>query len=109
MKRTCCDLVAIVSLALLFPVLGAVEGLFGWEGLVASAKRPPIGAVHALFDLSAPVTVPFPSDWFTVADTSQNTERRISLPMPDCEERRSDCENIAVLNSVDGFNLQRRL
>ena len=69
----------------------------------------PHGSVHALFDLSAPVTGPFPSDWFTVADTSHNTGRRISLPLPDCETRRSDCENIAVLNSLDGFNLQPRL
>ncbi len=69
----------------------------------------PHGSVHALFDLSAPVTGPFPSDWFTVADTSHNTGRRISLPLPDCETRRSDCEDIAVLNSLDGFNLQPRL
>jgi hypothetical protein len=69
----------------------------------------PHGSVHALFDLSAPVTGPFPSDWFTVADISHNTGRRVSLPLPDCETRRSDCENIAVLNSLDGFNLQPRL
>ena len=69
----------------------------------------PHGSVHALFDLSAPVTGPFPSDWFTVADTSHNTGRRVSLPLPDCETRRSDCEDIAVLNSLDGFNLQPRL
>jgi hypothetical protein len=69
----------------------------------------PQGSVHALFDLSAPVTGPFPSDWFTLADTSHNTGRRISLPLPDCETRRSDCEDIAVLNALDGFNLQPRL
>jgi hypothetical protein len=101
-------LVAIVILTL-FPVLGTVQGPSGWGSLVASADRPPHGSVHALFDLSAPVTGPFPSNWFTVADISQNTRRRVSLPLPDCETRRSDCEDVAVLNSLDGFNLQPRL
>ena len=86
--------------------------------LITAVARPnalnaggisPHGSVHALFDLNAPVTGPFPSDWFTMADTSHNTGRRISLPLPDCETRRSDCEDIAVLNSLDGFNLQPRL
>ena len=109
MKRSCSHLVAIVILTLSFPVLGTVHGPTGWAGLVASADRPPRGSVHALFDLNAPVTGPFPSDWFTMADTSHNTGRRVSLPMPDCETRRSDCEDIAVLNALDGFNLQPRL
>ena len=75
----------------------------------ANGSITPHGSVHALFDLSAPVTGPFPSDWFTVADTSHNTGRRVSLPLPDCATRHSDCENVAVLNSLDGFNLQPRL
>jgi hypothetical protein len=65
--------------------------------------------VLARFDLSKADSGPFPSDWFTMADTSHNTRRRVSLPVPDCETRRSDCEAIAVLNSLDGFNLQPRL
>jgi hypothetical protein len=109
MKRLCGHLVAIVILTLVLPVLGAEQGPSGWGRLVASVDRPPDGSVHALFDLNAPVTGPFPSDWFTMADTSHNTGRRVSLPVPDCETRRSDCENIAVLNSLDGFNLQPRL
>ena len=32
--------------------------------------------VHALFNLNSPSTGPFPSDWFTVPDGSQNTRRR---------------------------------
>jgi hypothetical protein len=101
-------LVAIVTLTLLFPVLGTMQPL-RMGGLVASVDRPPHGHVHALFDPSAPVGGPFPSDWFTVADSSHNTGRRVNLPLPDCETRRSDCEDIAVLNSLDGFNLQPRL
>jgi hypothetical protein len=109
MKRLCGHLVAIAILTLVFPVPGTVKGPSGWGRLVASVDRPPDGAVHALFDLDAPGTGPFPSDWFTTADTSHNTGRRVSLAMPDCATRRSDCENIAVLNSLDGFNLQPRL
>jgi hypothetical protein len=65
--------------------------------------------VLARFDLSKADGGPFPSDWFTMADTRHNTGRRVSLPLPDCETARSDCENTAVLNSLDGFNLQPRL
>ena len=79
---------AIVMLTLVFLVLDTVQGTSGWGRLVASADRPAQGSVHALFDLNAPVTGPFPSDWFTMADTSHNTGRRVSLPMPDCETRR---------------------
>jgi hypothetical protein len=65
--------------------------------------------VHALFDLTAPTTGPFPSDWFTVPDRSQNTRRRVSVPMPDCAERASDCADLSVINTLDGFNVQPRM
>ena len=95
----------LVATAGLIMLIAAVARL---NALNASGISPH-GSVHALFDLSAPVAGPFPSDWFTAADSSHNTGRRISLPLPDCETRRSDCENVAVLNSLDGFNLQPRL
>jgi hypothetical protein len=52
---------------------------------------------------------PFPSDRFTVRDRSQNTGLRVQLPKPPCAERPSDCADIDVLNTLDGFNLQPRL
>lgn len=67
------------------------------------------GGVHPLFDLSAPETAPFPFDRWTVPDRSQNTGRRVALPLPDCKQRPSDCEDIAVINTLDGFNVQPRL
>ncbi|HEX6730123.1 MAG TPA: hypothetical protein VF074_08940 [Pyrinomonadaceae bacterium] len=70
---------------------------------------PQSGAVHALFDLDRPETGPFPSDSFTVLDTSHITGRRVSLPYPDCAVRVSDCEDIDVINTLDGFGLQTRL
>jgi hypothetical protein len=67
-------------------------------------------AVHALFDLSSPTESPFPSDRFTVADPDQNTGRRVALPMPwDCVATRSDCEDVQVLNRLDGFNMNPQL
>jgi Bacterial virulence factor lipase N-terminal len=65
--------------------------------------------LHALFNLDSPDAGPFPSNRFTIADSSQNTGLRVSLPLPDCDERPSDCEDLHVLNTLDGFNLQPRL
>src|SRR5262245_14628810 len=66
-------------------------------------------ATSAAFDLSSPEGGPFPSDRFTVADTSQLTSRRVNLPLPDAASRPSDAADVSILNSLDGFNLQPRL
>src|SRR5690349_23831336 len=55
------------------------------------------------------VGTPFPSDLSTVADPSQLTGLRVNLPKPDCAARPSDCADIDVLNTLDGFNLQPRV
>jgi hypothetical protein len=68
-----------------------------------------MSAVHPLFDLAALTTSPFPSDRFTVADTAQNTGRRVNLPLPDLITHPSDREDTQVLNTLDGFNMQPRL
>jgi dienelactone hydrolase len=65
--------------------------------------------VHALFDPSSPASGPFPSDAFTVADPDNLTGVRVSLPRPDCAIRPSDCADLDVINTLDGFNLQPRL
>jgi hypothetical protein len=65
--------------------------------------------VHALFDFSDPQTGPFPSDYFTVADDGNNTGRRLNLPHPDCDVYKSDCEDLDVVNTLDGFGLQTRI
>jgi len=66
-------------------------------------------ATTARFDLDTPSGGPFPSDAFTVADPSQNTGVRVSLPKPGCAARPSDCADIDVLNTLDGFNTQPRI
>jgi dienelactone hydrolase len=67
------------------------------------------GGVQPLFDLASPAGGPFPSDRFTVLDFTQNTLLRVNLPKPDCAVRVSDCADLDVINTLDGFNLQPRL
>jgi len=52
---------------------------------------------------------PFPTDLLTVRDRAQLTNVRVSLPLPDCGARPSDCADVEVLNALDGFNVQPRL
>src|SRR6266545_2718322 len=66
-------------------------------------------SVHARFDLSTPQAGPFPSDRFTVPDPMHYTGRRVELPKPDCAACPSACADLAVINTLDGFNLQPRL
>src|SRR5262249_31627001 len=39
----------------------------------------------------------------------QHPAGRVPLPLPDCTTHPSDCADIHVLNTLDGFNLQPRL
>ena len=52
---------------------------------------------------------PFPTNLQTVAVATQATGLRVSLPLPNCAARPSDCADIAVLNTLDGFSLQPRI
>ena len=65
--------------------------------------------VTVKFDLSDPAGSPFPSNRFTVVDWSQNTYRRVALPKPNCVVRPSDCADIDVINTLDGFSTQPRI
>src|SRR5262249_49296733 len=51
----------------------------------------------------------FPSDRFTVADLGQETGLRVDLPKPNCTARPSDCADLDVINTLDGFNLSPRV
>jgi hypothetical protein len=77
---------------------------------IEAAVQPRPSTVRPLFDLGSPERSPFPSDVFTVADARHNTGRRINLPTPhDCVTHASDCEDVALLNQLDGFNMQARI
>jgi hypothetical protein len=88
-------------------VLVVVLGVFGLA--VDGIAQGPDGDVIAGFDLGAPETGPFPSDIFTVADATHNTGRRVGYPYPDCGARPSDCDDIAVINTLDGWGLQTQI
>lgn len=98
-----------LAFALFTLMVVAPQSLAHAASLLAERDSASDQAVHALFDLTAPARSPFPSDRFTVSDRSHNTRRRVNLPKPNCTERRSDCEDIDVINTLDGFNLQPRL
>jgi hypothetical protein len=65
--------------------------------------------VTAVFDVTSPANGPFPSDRYTVPDVTHNTGLRLNLPKPNCAVRPSDCADIDVINTLDGFNVQPRL
>ena len=51
----------------------------------------------------------FPSNLYTAADPSQKTGLHVDLPKPDCGTHPTDCADIAVLDTLDGFNIQPRI
>jgi len=72
--------------------------------LVAAALVFPGGALA-----DTHVGQSFPSNLYTVADASQITGLRVDLPLPNCKKNPSDCADIAVLDRLDGFNIQPRI
>ena len=76
--------------------------------LAAQADSPASG-VRVKFDNADLAGSPFPSDRYTQRDWSNRTFRRVNLPTPDCTVRVSDCQDIAVINGLDGFSTQPRI
>src|SRR5262252_10365038 len=68
----------------------------------------PAAASAGSADLAAHVTL-FPSNALTVHDFFQITGRRVNLPMPDCTTHPTDCNTVAQLNQLDGFDIDPRL
>jgi hypothetical protein len=94
---------------LLSGLLVITTGCLGTARISSNAARRTSG-VQPRFDLTSPERSPFPSDRFTVADDEQNTARRVNLPMPEnCTLEVSECEDVVVLNQLDGFNLMARI
>jgi hypothetical protein len=77
--------------------------------LIEKTDHEPHTDIFALFDLAAPESGPFPSDIFTVEDGTENTGRRLAHPCPDCVLRPSDCDDLDVVNTLDGWGLQTRV
>jgi Bacterial Ig-like domain len=79
------------------------------SGLLTPASGTIESRVEPRFDLATPESAPFPSDRFTVADATQRTGLRVALPLPDCRSAVSVCEDVRLLNELDGFDLSPRL
>ena len=82
---------------------------FGIAALLMTPLLAAATGVSVKLDFSSPDTSPFPSDRFTRPDWSNNTFKRVALPKPDCTARPSDCADIDVINTLDGFNTQPRI
>lgn len=67
------------------------------------------GNVTVAFDPRDPAIGPFPTAFLTTPDPSQKSGRRVNLPMPDCGHRLGDCQEIGLINELDGFNVQAGL
>lgn len=52
---------------------------------------------------------PFPSNQLTKIDYANVTYRRVNLPKPNCAVQISDCADIDVINTLDGFSTQPRI
>jgi Bacterial Ig-like domain len=89
--------------------LGLVSLASPLTSLADSSSSSSSSRVQVKFDLSDPAGSPFPSNRFSVRDWSNKTLRRVNLPLPDCAVRVSDCQDIAVINTLDGFSTQPRI
>ena len=52
---------------------------------------------------------PTPTNLDTVADATQLTGLRVDLPLPNCAANALRCDDVSVLDTLDGFNIQPRL
>jgi dienelactone hydrolase len=65
-------------------------------------------ATTVLFDPSTPGIGPFPTDFLTVPDPFQKTRLRLNLPLPDCNSEYTACQEVGLLEQMDGFSLRAR-
>src|SRR5262249_54855507 len=77
--------------------------------LLLGSPSSGLASVRSVFDLDNPDGGPFPSDRFTVTDESNITGLRVALPLPDCTARPTDCDDLRVVNTLDGFNVTPRI
>lgn len=87
--------------------MSAVFGRAAGAGLLALGIGLSWGASPAA---AAQVRAFFPSDRFTVADPGQLTGRRVALPLPArCGAAAAGCDEIRLLNQLDGFSVNPRV
>ncbi len=67
------------------------------------------GGLHAGAAGAAEVQALFPSDRQTVPDPRQSTGRRVALALPDCGTDAAGCDEIRLVNELDGFSVNPRV
>jgi hypothetical protein len=75
-----------------------------FRAVACGARAPRFPAVASRGARAAAVT-----NLDTVSDATQVTGLHVDLPKPDCASFPSDCADIAVLDTLDGFNIQPRI
>jgi hypothetical protein len=78
-------------------------------------RRAPLAAVFSLLLISVvpaeatEVRMLFPTDQLTEADPRQLTGRRVHLSLVNCVEAPSTCDEISLLNGLDGWSVNPRM
>ena len=72
-------------------------------GLSLAISLPPTGAA------AAEVQALVPSDRQTVPDPRQSTGRRVALALPDCGVDPAGCDEIRLVNELDGWSVNPRV
>jgi hypothetical protein len=93
------------ALAVLVTAVSLGSGDFH-AGAKAQAFSPISPSTFVRFDLESPEGALYPSDVWTLPDSSHKTGLRVNLPKPDCGEQPSACDDIDVINTLDGFNVR---
>ncbi|MGH9631592.1 MAG: alpha/beta hydrolase family protein, partial [Bryobacteraceae bacterium] len=62
------------------------------------------------FEPASPEVGPFPTNYLTVSDPAQKTQKRVNLPLPllECALPSSVCDDRKLLNELDGFSVNPR-
>src|SRR2546423_10019845 len=85
---------------------GGMRRHWGVAALVAVVMVVGAGCVPAPPSGNPPPLTLFPSDALTVPDPAQATGKRVDLPKPaDCVANKSECDEITLIDKLDGFDL----
>jgi len=69
----------------------------------------PASGVTVSWNPQDPTIGPYPTDALTTPDSTQKNGIRINLPMPDCTAAPSDCQDVQLINQLDGFQTAPRI
>ncbi|MGH7349603.1 MAG: hypothetical protein ACREI6_06275, partial [Candidatus Rokuibacteriota bacterium] len=86
------------------PAVGRLAGCLA----LGLALAPATGSLHPTAAVAAEVHALFPSDRQTVPDPRQSTGRRVALALPDCGTDPAGCDEIRLVNELDGFSVNPR-